>query len=219
MRPALLLGLLALAACTTPGTTPGAPAAPETAANAAGRPSPLAVVQGFRQQMPFLQRTEPVIDLEAGGLRGLGAAVRYVGINGLPGHATVYVYDRGHTLSAEGADNPQVLRELEVSAAEILAVARAGRLRDVSRVTASVNDGPPSEILSGGPATGPGSTRCRAFAATLADSGTRVGEAVCLTVRDGRFVKTRVTLRDRATVAFMLASNLITEVLPPAKPV
>ncbi|WP_159992699.1 hypothetical protein [Roseomonas sp. 18066] len=213
MRALLPCLLLTLAACAAPG----APQTGIAAAAPAGRPSPLAVVQGFREELPFLRRADAPVDYEAAGRPGLGASVRYVGIRGLPGHATVYVYDRGLTLTVEGADNPQALQELENSAAELIAFANTGRLRDLSSVTAQVNGGPPSQILTGGPASGPGSTRCRALAGTLTETGVRVGEAVCVTVRDGRFVKTRVTLRDRATVAFMIASNLITEVLPPAK--
>jgi hypothetical protein len=215
MRSALLLPLLALAACATPG----APTAPETTANAASRPSPLAVVQGFPQEFRFLKRAEPPFDYEARGLSGLGASVRYAGINGMPGHATVYVYDRGLTLATEGADNPQALQELETSAAEIVALAQAGRLRDLGSATTQRDDGPSSEILPAGPASGPGSIRCRAFGGTLTDNGIRVGEAVCVTVRDGRFVKTRVTVSHRASSAFVMAAKLMIDLLPPAKPV
>ena len=224
MRPALLL-LLALAACATPGApTPAAGSAPAASPNA-GLPAPLAVVAAMPQQLPFFRRAEAPTDYaqasgqgsgQASGQSGLGASVRYLGTQGLPGIATVYVYDRGQVLPVEGADNPAVAQELDRSAAEVVAFAGSARLRDLQVVALRSPGGTPDPVLPAGPATGPGSIRCRVFTASL-PTGEKIAEAVCLTVRRQRFLKTRLTIRDGAGMAQMVAAGLVDEVMPLAR--
>lgn len=188
---AMLLALLCVTACAAPG-------GPE-----AQQRAPAEIVAAMPQDLPFLAREGQVTDFETNpATRGLGASVRYRGQRGLEGVATVYVYDRGAPRGPEGGASPDVERELASTRAEVQAVVQAGRYRAVSGFTP----------MAGGLPDGP---RCLLFTLTQ-NTGAETRDAVCVTIRDRRFLKTRVTLRDQPDprMAGMVADTLIREVSP-----
>ena len=145
---------------------------------------PVPTVAALPTEMAGLRRTGEITDYEvAPGGAGLGASVRYVSPPGAGRMvATVYVYDRRARQAPEGGGSPAVLDELRRTHADAQALTATGRYRAVTA---------PTGMDLGGRDVPP-DMRCFAFGVIQGD-GTRTGDGVCVSVRGGRFVKTRVT--------------------------
>ncbi|ONG51126.1 hypothetical protein BKE38_16655 [Pseudoroseomonas deserti] len=183
MRPSLLplFPLLLLAACATPEAAapqPGlatATAAPAAAAPAAARPA-----IDFPATLGSFQRRGEVTDY--GAASGLGRAAGYHRANG--DYATVYLYDRRQRRAPEGAMSPDVAAELQVTRQELDGVMALGRYR-------AVEPADPELLVERTRSGGPG-LRCNNYRITQTHGGT-TGDAVCVTVLDGQFLKVRST--------------------------
>ncbi|WBV42124.1 hypothetical protein [Pseudoroseomonas cervicalis] len=197
---ALLLAAPLAALQPLPGQAAG------TAQLTAAASPELRLLAALPDPLSGLRRHGPVTDFAANPAAppGLGVAQRYVPVSGERLVATLYLYDRGRRQSPEGAASPALALELNQTAAEMRAMVQMGRYRAVTPAASSAvpdRDGTPG-------------LRCATFEAVQED-GSTTGEAVCLTVLGGRFVKTRVSswLPGGAPVALRAASGLLSAVI------
>jgi len=149
-------------------------------------PSPEALaVEALPATLGGFRRTGPVVDFERRpGGAGLGASARYVPSSGERMIATVILYDGGQTRRPEGGGGPDVLQHLRAAGGDLNEMVRLGRYRAVE---------PQGGMEVGGGTDG--SVRCSLFRIVQAD-GRATGDSVCMTVRNGRFVKVRLTVED-----------------------
>ena len=175
MRALTRMALL-LAALATPQAAPRSQQVADYA-------SPIATLQALPQQLDGFQRSGSLIDYaQRTGNPGLGASARYVPSSGERVAATIYIYDRGRPRQPAGANSPDVEQELHATAGELNAMVRAGRYQ-LTRPEGGMNVGAPSAADS---------AKCLTFTVTQGD-GARTGDAVCVTVQRGQFLKVRVT--------------------------
>lgn len=178
---------------------PPAAAQPVTPADAS---APARAVAALPSELPGFRRVGEVTDFERRpGGAGLGASVRYRPTGAERIVATVFVYDRG-LKDLTGAAEAAVAEELRAAHAELDGVARMGRYRSVA-------------ADQGLAMTGPGGTvRCATFRIVQQD-GQTTGDAACVAVRAGRFLKVRITNYDSAdpAVAGLLAGSIAGTVL------
>ncbi|MDQ1078594.1 hypothetical protein [Pseudoroseomonas cervicalis] len=177
-----------------------------TAQLAAAASPELRLMAALPDPLAGLRRHGPATDFGANPAAppGLGVAQRYVPVSGERLVATLYLYDRGRRQGPEGAGSPALELELNQTAAEMRAMVQMGRYRAVTPATSSAV--PDRNGVPG--------LRCATFEAVQED-GSTTGEAVCLTVLGGRFVKTRVSswLPGGAPVALRAASGLLSGVI------
>lgn len=166
--------------------------------------TPLAIVEGLPMELAAYKRRPHVTDFEARGMAGGGASVNYDPMSGEPVVATVYVYDRGQVRQPEGGESPDVAQELQLSTIELQTLAQRGHFQSVQPdVGMDVKD--PSGAFR---------IRCATFRIGQ-KTGAMTGDAVCVTVRNGRFVKIRLTegITSEPAGAGMLASGFMSSVL------
>ena len=191
---ALTKAALLLAALATPQAAPRSQQVAEYA-------SPIATLEAMPQQLAGFQRTGSLIDYaQRTGNPGLGASARYVPSSGERIVATIYIYDRGRPRQPEGANSPDVQQELGATTGELNAMVRAGRYQ-LAKPEGGMNVGAPSNADS---------AKCLTYTVTQGD-GARTGDAVCVTVQRGQFLKVRVTTWDppEPTAAGLFAVGLL----------
>jgi hypothetical protein len=172
MTRTLCLLLLGLAAAL-----PGAAGAQPAAAIAAVQALP-AEAAGFRRNgAPTDFDTQPG---SAG--RGLGAGQRYTPADGTRSVATIFLYDLGQARAPEGAASPEVRQQLRSAVSDVEARLRSGALRSLD----------PGGSLALNGTNGQPRILCEMGRAVQQD-GAPTGEAVCLTIHQGRFAKLRYT--------------------------
>lgn len=174
-----LVALLLLAGCAAPGTRQTAPSpvtAPKTVL------SPIAAIEALPAELNGFRRTIPIVDFETSpNGAGLGASARYVPINGERIVSTVFIYDRGQHRQPDGGESPDVGLEIAAAHSEMNGMVRIGRFR-------TVTPGSAADFKSADKTT----QRCASFSVVQQD-GSPTGDAICVTINKGRFVKVRLT--------------------------
>jgi len=181
-RSASVLALLAALAAAAPVALAQKTAAPSGKGEVAAGPSaPALAVAALPATLGGFGRDGEVVDFERRpNGAGYGASLRYTPRSGARAVATVFLYDRGARRAPEGGAGREVAEEMRVAVGEVGSLVRTGRYRSVSEGT---------EMELGAEA---GRFRCATFEVIQGDGAT-TGDAVCLGVRQGAFLKVRVT--------------------------
>lgn len=198
MRVVAAMALLLLTGCSASVPREAA----ELNGNASVLATPSRAIAALPAELAGFRRTGPITDYEQlPGGAGLGASARYVPIGDERMVATVYIYDRGQPRRVDGGDSPEVAQELRSVAAEMNAMALAGRYRSVASAAAR----------PGGEALG---TRCTNFR-VVQQNGALTGDSACVSVQRGAFVKVRLTAWTQTdpAVAGRVAAGLLSAVL------
>lgn len=155
-------------------------------AGAATPAGPVQILEALPQELGGFARIGQITDFESRpGGAGLGAAVEFrEPASGSIG--TVYVYARGRKDLAEGAGNPAVEQELVTAGQEI---EQAGRTRNYTVAGRSRA----ADLPGGGK---PPALRCDAYVIAFA-GGSTTDSYACAGVRNGRFLKLRVSVPRR----------------------
>jgi hypothetical protein len=114
---------------------------------------------------------------------GAGRSAAYQRANG--DYATVYIYDGGQRRAPEGPAGPDVAAELKNAGAQLVLIG------GISGRNQSIQPAEP-EFLVERSTSGKLGLRCQNFR-TMRVGGSTVGDAVCLTVLNGQFLKVRAT--------------------------